>query len=58
MTKPNPQLRDDENPEWTQEDFAKAVPFSGLPAELQALISEPKQVAPDAEIPSSEEPAA
>jgi hypothetical protein len=35
-------LIDDENPEWTEEDFAKAVPFSGLPVELQNLLSSPK----------------
>jgi hypothetical protein len=44
--------------EWTAEDFAKAVPFSALPAELQALLSEPKHVSPDAEGPSTEQPAA
>lgn len=25
--KPNPELIDEENPEWTTEDFKKAVPF-------------------------------
>jgi len=44
--------------EWTEEDFAKAVPFSALPAELQALLSEPKHVAPDAETPTTSKPAA
>ena len=39
MKKPNPELIVDENPEWTDEDFAKPVPFSGLPAELQNLLS-------------------
>jgi hypothetical protein len=41
-------LIDEENPEWTDEMFAKAVPFSALPAELQALLLEEKHVAPDA----------
>jgi hypothetical protein len=58
MKRPNPELIDDENPEWTEEDFAKAVPFSGLPAELQALLSEEKHVKPDAETPSNRQPAA
>jgi uncharacterized protein (DUF4415 family) len=35
-SKPTP---DKENPEWTREDFARAVPFSGLPAQLQKAIS-------------------
>ena len=37
-TKPNPELIDDENPEWTEEDFRLAVPFSALPASLQATL--------------------
>jgi hypothetical protein len=55
---PDPEMIDDENPEWTNEDFAKAVPFSGLPAELQKLLSEEKHVKPDAEAPSDRLPAA
>jgi hypothetical protein len=35
MKRPNPEWIDDENPEWAEEDFAKAVPLSGLPVELQ-----------------------
>ncbi|SNT43151.1 Uncharacterized conserved protein, DUF4415 family [Granulicella rosea] len=27
-----------DNPEWTQQDFARAVPMSGLPAGLQAAL--------------------
>lgn len=46
-----PELIDDENPEWTEEDFEKAVPFSGLPVELQALLSDEKHVAPDTKTP-------
>jgi hypothetical protein len=42
-------LIDDENPEWTGEDFAHALPFSALPADLQQLLSSEKQVVPDAE---------
>ncbi len=58
MEKPNPELIDDENPEWTDEDFAKAVPFSGLPLELQKLLSGEKHIKPDAESSSSRQPAA
>jgi len=36
-------LIDDENPEWSEEDFAKAVPFSALPIDLQHRLSSPKQ---------------
>ena len=37
--KPKPDLIDDENPEWTAEDFARAVPFSGLPKSLQTTLA-------------------
>ena len=36
--KPNPELIDDENPEWTEADFKHALPFSGLPATLQTKL--------------------
>jgi hypothetical protein len=55
---PNPELIDDENPEWTDEMFARAVPFSGLPQELQALLSGEKHIKPDGENPSKHQPAA
>jgi hypothetical protein len=55
---PNPELIDDENPEWTDEMFARAVPFSGLPPGLQTLLSGEKHVKPDAETRSSRQPAA
>jgi hypothetical protein len=42
-------LIDDENPEWTDEQFASAIPFSALPADLQDLLSEPRVVVPDSE---------
>jgi uncharacterized protein (DUF4415 family) len=29
---------DNDNPEWTREDFARAVPMSGLPAGLQHVL--------------------
>lgn len=55
---PNPGLFDDENPEWTDEMFARSVPFSGLPQDLQTLLSGEKHVKPDAETPSKRRPAA
>lgn len=49
MPVPDPELIDDDNPEWSEEDFARAVPFSALPADLQALLSDPHRVVvPDA----------
>jgi hypothetical protein len=44
--------------ELTEEDLADFVPFSGLPIELQRLLSGEKSVKPDAEAPSTREPAA
>jgi hypothetical protein len=44
--------------ELTEQDFANAIPFSALPADLQALLSEKKHVVPDAEKPSKRQPAA
>jgi hypothetical protein len=44
--------------ELTEEDFARAVPLSALPAELQNLLSEEKHIKPDAEAPSDRQPAA
>ncbi len=37
--KTNLELLDDENPEWTAEDFKRAVPFSGLPLSLQSKLA-------------------
>ena len=54
----DPELIDDDNPEWTDEMFARAVPFSGLPQDLQDLLSEEKHVKPDAESSSTRQPAA
>ena len=36
--KANPELIDDDNPEWTTEDFNNAVPFSALPESLQTTL--------------------
>ncbi len=55
---PDPELIDEENPEWTDEMFARAVPFSGLSKELQDLLSQPKTIKPDAEDEPAHHPAA
>lgn len=34
----NPELIDDENPEWTAADTTRAMPLTGLPASLQAKL--------------------
>jgi hypothetical protein len=59
MTCRKPLTDDDgEVREWTAEDFARAVPFSGLPAELQAILSDPHRVViPEALGPESKRPA-
>ena len=36
--RPNPELIDDDNPEWTVEDFKNALPFSALPESLQTTL--------------------
>ena len=36
--KPNPELIDTDNPEWTAQDIKTAMPLSGLPATLQAKL--------------------
>ena len=58
MKRPNPELIDQENPEWTEEDFAKAVSFSGLPAELQNLLLSSKKEAEEITPRSTRQPAA
>ena len=35
----NPRKIDRDNPEWTADDFARAVPFSGLPAPLRTTLA-------------------
>ncbi|MDP1698768.1 MAG: BrnA antitoxin family protein [Xanthomonadaceae bacterium] len=36
--RPKPELIDDENPEWTKDDFARAVPTSALPESLRKKL--------------------
>jgi len=36
--KRNPEMIDDDNPEWTEEDFKNAMPFSALPESLQTTL--------------------
>ena len=41
--RPNPEMIDDENPEWTEEDFRRARPASEvLPPELLAILPKRK----------------
>lgn len=52
---PNPEMIDADNPEWTKEDFARAVPFSQLPESFQEklrLLKKPRgpQKAPTKEL--------
>lgn len=35
----NPELIDDDNPEWVAEDFKQALPFSALPESLQTKLA-------------------
>jgi len=39
MKKATKRIVDQENPEWTRKDFARAVKFSGLPSGLQQVFS-------------------
>ncbi len=55
---PNPELIDEENPEWTDEMFASGVPLSRLSKELQELLAQPKTIRPDADGQSAHDPAA
>ena len=57
--RPNPELIDDDNPEWTDADTQNAVPFGGLPPALQAklrgrpraaLTKEPVKIRLDADV--------
>ncbi len=38
IKKPNPELIDLDNPEWTAQDIQSAMQFSGLPVTLQAKL--------------------
>lgn len=38
--RPNPDMVDNENPEWTEDDFARAKTFSELPEEHQRVFKE------------------
>ena len=37
-SEPDPEMIDDDNPEWTEEDFARARTFSELPEEHQRIL--------------------
>lgn len=59
MASPKP-LTDEEGEvrELTEQDFAQAVPFSALSADLQTLLSSPVRVVPDSEAGENCQPAA
>ncbi|WP_297486950.1 BrnA antitoxin family protein [Ferrovum sp.] len=44
--KPNPELIDNDNPEWTAQDIKAARPFSSLPATLQSKLRGPQKAPP------------
>ena len=46
MTKPWDEEGYDENPEWTREDFAKAIPFSKLPPDMQKKLLSVREAKP------------
>lgn len=37
-TRPNPEMIDDENPQWTSDDLARAKKFSDLPEKEQRIL--------------------
>ena len=41
--KPDPELIDEENPEWTEEMFTSAMSFEQLPGSLQAKLRGPQR---------------
>ena len=49
---------DGEVRELTTKDLAQMIPFSGLPKELQELLSQSKTIKPDSEDPPAHDPAA
>jgi hypothetical protein len=59
MANPKPLTNDEgEVRELTEEDFARLVPFSDLPPDLQKLLSGEKILKPDAEPKRKRQPAA
>lgn len=59
MANPKPLTNDEgEVRELTEEDFARMVPFSGLPQELQVLLSGERHIKPDADAQPTRKPAA
>ena len=51
---PDPEMIDAENPEWTDADFARAVPFSQLPASLQEKLLSLKKLRGPQKAPTKE----
>lgn len=46
MSKLPPVVVDDDNPEWTEADFARAVPIDQAPAHIQAAFGKAKRGRP------------
>lgn len=44
--KPDPELIDNDNPEWTEAEFKAAIPFSALPESLRNKLSAIKKRGP------------
>lgn len=51
---PNPEMIDNENPEWTDSDFRNSVPFSELPEELKTKLASAKDLSPDKDSESNQ----
>ena len=49
--RPNPEMIDEENPEWTKEAFARAVPFSAWPETLRTQLSSLRGRGPQKTLP-------
>jgi len=43
MHKPDPELTDDDIPEWTGETHARAAPFTAPPLDLQKILISPER---------------
>jgi len=43
MPKPSKKRTDRDNPEWTEKEFARAVPFSELPAKVRKVLEKRKR---------------
>jgi uncharacterized protein (DUF4415 family) len=53
-TRPDPEMIDDVNPEWTSEDFKRAIPFTALPKEEQEKLRSLKRPRGPQKMPTKE----